>query len=176
MICTLNPRQAKSGLKTNAMPHLNVDEKPFARVKSQLLREGFALWESKRGTRLMPRRADFDPVEMPRLLSSIILVDVEDGSARLRIRLVGTKVVEMFGSDYTGRYMDEIDFGDVREKILKEYRLPISEKRPVFSDHEFRKLNDHHHTIERAIFPLSDDGITVNKLIAFLDFERVRRI
>lgn len=156
------------------MPQLNINEKPFARVKSPLLRKAFALWDGKRGTHLMPRREDFDPVEMPRLLSSIILVDVEDGGARLRIRLVGTKIVEMYGSDYTGMYMDEIDFGDVREKVLKEYRLPVLEKRPVFSDHEFRKLNNYHHTIERAIFPLSDDRIIVDKLIAFLDFERVR--
>ena len=122
------------------MPQLNIDEKPFARVKSPLLRKAFALWDGKRGTHLMPRREDFDPVEMPRLLSSIILVDV----------------------------------GDVREKVLTEYRLPVLEKRPVFSDHEFRKLNNYHHTIERAIFPLSDDRVIVDKLIAFLDFERVR--
>ncbi len=121
----------------------------------------------------MASRSDFDPLEMPRLLSSIILIDVEGSDAHLRIRLVGTKIVDMYGSDYTGKYMNEIDFGDVRNKVLKEYHLPVSEKRPVFSDHEFRKLNDYHHTIERAIFPLSDDDNTVNKLIAFLDFERV---
>ncbi len=121
----------------------------------------------------MASRADFDPLEMPRLLSSIILVDVENDGAKFRIRLVGTKIVDMFGSDYTGKYLDDIDFGDVRSKVLNEYRLPVSEKRPVFSDHDFRKLNDYRHTIERAIFPLSDDGKTVNKLIAFLDFERI---
>ena len=142
-------------------------------MRSPLLREAFKLWNSKRGTRRMASRSDFDPLEMPRLLSSIILIDVEGSDAHLRIRLVGTKIVDMYGSDYTGKYMNEIDFGDVRNKVLKEYHLPVSEKRPVFSDHEFRKLNDYHHTIERAIFPLSDDDNTVNKLIAFLDFERV---
>lgn len=142
-------------------------------MRSPLLREAFKLWNNKRGTRRMASRSDFDPLEMPRLLSSIILIDVEGSDAHLRIRLVGTKIVDMYGSDYTGKYMNEIDFGDVRNKVLKEYHLPVSEKRPVFSDHEFRKLNDYHHTIERAIFPLSDDDNTVNKLIAFLDFERV---
>lgn len=145
-------------------------------MRSPLLREAFKLWNSKRGTRRMASRSDFDPLEMPRLLSSIILIDVEGSDAHLRIRLVGTKIVDMYGSDYTGKYMNEIDFGDVRNKVLKEYHLPVSEKRPVFSDHEFRKLNDYHHTIERAIFPLSDDDNTVNKLIAFLDFERVPKI
>ena len=166
----------KEGSQTDVVRHVNMDEKQLESVKSPLLREAYALWNGKRGTRRMASRADFDPMEMPGLLSSIILVDVEDGGARLKIRLSGTKVVEMYGKDFTGMYMDEIDFGDVREKILEEYHLPVSEKRPVFSNHEFRKLNDYHHTIERAIFPLSNDDQTVDKLIAFLDFERVLKI
>lgn len=157
-----------SGVKQD----VNAEEKQFESVKSPLLRNAFALWDSKRGNRLMASRADFDPLEMPKLLSSIILVDVENNGAKLKIRLVGTKVVDMYGSDFTGRNMEDIDFGDVRSKILAEYRLAVHEKRPVYSDHEFRKLNDYHRTIERAIFPLSDDDHTVNKLIAFLDFER----
>lgn len=97
-------------LKTDAVLHLSVDEKQFERVRSPLLREAFKLRNSKRGNRRMASRADFDPVEMPRLLSSIILIDVESDGARLRIRLAGTKVVDMYGRDYTGRYLDDIDF------------------------------------------------------------------
>lgn len=161
-------------LLSSVKQHVNAEEKQFESVMSPLLRDAFALWDSKRGNRRMASRADFDPLEMPKLLSSIILVDVENNSTKLKIRLTGTKVVEMYGSDFTGKNMEDIDFGDVRDKILAEYRLAVIEKRPVFSDHEFRKLNDYHCTIERAIFPLSDDDNTVNKLIAFLDFERVR--
>ena len=121
----------------------------------------------------MASRADFDPVEMPTLLPFIILLDVESPGGRLKVRLAGTKVVEMFGRDYTGEYLDEIDFGDVREKVLRDYGLAVSERRPVFSDHEFRKPNDYRHAIERAILPLSNDDTTVNMLIAVLDFERL---
>ena len=152
-----------------------VGEKQLKNVKSPKLREAFKLWDSKRGKRHMPSRADFDPVEMPKLLPSIILVDVESDGPRLKIRLAGTKIVDMFGANYTGSYMDEIQFGDVREKILREYNLAASEKRPVFSDHEFRKLNDYHHTVERVILPLSNDDETVNMLLAVVDFERTQR-
>lgn len=121
----------------------------------------------------MPSRADFDPLEMPQLLPFIILMDVEGSGNRLKVRLAGTKIVEMFGSDYTGNYLDEIDFGDVMEKVLFEYGLAVTEKRPVFSDHSFRKPNDYRHAIERAILPLSNDGDSVNMLLAILDFERL---
>jgi hypothetical protein len=99
---------------------------------------------------------------------------VEQPETRLKVRLAGTKIVDMFGSDYTGMYMDEIDFGDVREKVLGEYLLCATEKRPLFSDHSFRKINDYYHSIERVLLPLSNDGKTVNMLMAVLDFERMR--
>ncbi|MBO6562919.1 MAG: PAS domain-containing protein [Nisaea sp.] len=149
-------------------------EKRLEDVRSPLVREAYMLWDDKRGARPMPARADFDPVEMPRLLASMILVDVEQPETRLKVRLAGTKIVDMFGSDYTGMYMDEIDFGDVREKVLGEYLLCATEKRPLFSDHSFRKINDYYHSIERVLLPLSNDGKTVNMLMAVLDFERMR--
>ncbi|UUX49507.1 PAS domain-containing protein [Nisaea acidiphila] len=153
-------------------PKANVSEKPFENVSSPLLREAFRLWQEKRRDRPMASRADFDPLEMPGLLPLIILLDVEGSRNRMKVRLAGTKIVEMFGSDYTGSYLDEIDFGDVREKVLREYGLAVTEKRPVFSDHSFRKPDDYRHKIERAILPLSNDGESVNMLLAVLDFER----
>jgi len=148
-------------------------EKRLEDVVSPLVHEAHRLWQSKRGTRHLPSRADFDPVEMPGLLSSMILVDVEIPETRLKVRLAGTKIVEMFGSDYTGKYLDEIEFGDVRSKILTEYKLCATEKRPLFSDHTFRKLNHYYHSIERVLLPLSNDDETVNMLMAVLEFERM---
>lgn len=150
-------------------------EKQFGAVKSPLVQKAYALWSSKRGARAMPSRADYDPIEMPELLPFMFLVDVKQPDGRQRMRLVGTKIVEMYGSDYTGLYLDMIDFGTVREKVLEEYGTAASEARPVFSDHPFRNKNDVQHHIERAIFPLSNDGESVNMLMAVLDFEEVRR-
>jgi len=159
--------------KGNAVRQLVVKEKQLEQVRSDLIRRAYRLWDEKRGDRSMPSRADFDPVEMPKLLPSIILVDVEQPGDVLKIRLAGTKVVEMYGDDYTGRYMEGIDFGNVREKILAEYGHAAAAMRPVFSDHEFRKINDYRHSIERVILPLSNDDKTVNMLMAVLDFERM---
>lgn len=61
------------------------------------LRELLEYWRSKRGSRLMPARADIDPIEIPTLLPIIGLVDVLDGGARFRFRLLGTEVVDAAG-------------------------------------------------------------------------------
>ena len=91
---------------------------------------------------------------MPKLLPHIILVDVGRSEPRLCVRLSGTNVVNVFGRDYTGLYLDEIDFGDVRPKILHDYHFAVDAKRPMFSDHKFRRLSGTYLNIERVILPL----------------------
>jgi len=131
-----------------------------------------AYWEEKRAGRAMPSRADLDPVDIPDLLPFIILIDIVPPESRLRIRLAGTEVCNRFGMDYTGRFLDEIDFGDVREKILADYGHAARSSAPCFTAHRFRKSDrDFYYNIERGIFPLSSDGEKPDKLLAVLDFE-----
>ena len=118
----------------------------------------------------MPARADLDPLDIPRLLPNIILLDVLPPENRLQVRLAGTLVVEMFGADYTGQFLDEIEFGEVRSMVLEAYNAAAAAARPLFSDHRFRKLGGHLFDIERVILPLSTDGEQVQMLLALLDF------
>ena len=107
---------------------------------------------------------------MPKLLPYIILVDVERSEPRLCVRLSGTNVVNVFGGDYTALYLDEIDFGDVRPKFLHDYHFAVDAKRPLFSDHKFRRLSGTYLNIERVILSPSDDDEIVNMLMAVLSF------
>jgi hypothetical protein len=119
----------------------------------------------------MPSRSDIDPVDIPRLLSNTILIDIVPPRKRLRVRLVGTEVVRRFRGDYTGEWLDEIDFGKQTHKILNDYSYAAIFPKPLFSDHKFRNLIDWLTDIERVILPLSDDGNSPNMLFAVLDFE-----
>ena len=47
-------------------------------------------WDDKRNGRLMPRRADLDPVDIPKLLPDIGLVDVVPDERQYVYRLIGT--------------------------------------------------------------------------------------
>ena len=106
---------------------------------------------------------------MPKLLPHIILVDVERSEPRLCVRLSGTNVVNVFGGDYTGLYLNEIYFGDVRPKFLHDYHFAVDAKQPLFSDHKFRCLSGTYLNIQQVILPPSDDEI-VNMLMAVLSF------
>lgn len=62
----------------------------YTRLPDQLhhpnLVQLFHHWQTMRGTRPMPRRADFDPASLPLLLGNLILVDVLRDPLRFRYR------------------------------------------------------------------------------------------
>lgn len=142
-------------------------------IASAPLRDLYAYWNERRAGRPMPSRADLDPVDIPRLLPTLILFDVEPGTQRLKARLVGTRIVEMYGNDYTGQYLDEIDFGDRRKAILHDYMTCYRSRTMYVSEHTFWTTRNISYRVERLILPLSDDGETVSMLLSGLDFDAV---
>ena len=55
----------------------------------------------------MPRRSDIDPIDIPKLLPNVWMVDYEQAGGRYRYRLIGTAVTRAWDGDITGRYLDE---------------------------------------------------------------------
>jgi hypothetical protein len=102
---------------------------PFA--NEPLLLALLHYWDEKRGRRAMPRRRDIDPLEMPpRLLPHLQLIELGE-RGRLRLRLVGTAIVDAVGKDATGRYLDEAFEGDARRFLEELCRTVLRERRPV---------------------------------------------
>jgi len=69
--------------------------KAKADIAPPLLLWAYDLWDRKRCARKMPTRADLDPVEIPKLLPHMALVEVDKFDLRLRIQLVGTNIVNI---------------------------------------------------------------------------------
>jgi len=143
-------------------------------IASPRLQALYAYWNKQRAGRPMPSRADFDPIDIPRLLPNLLLMDVEPGTGRLKVRVAGTTVVEMYGSDYTGRYLDEIEFGDRRAAVLHDYTTCVETRQPYVSEHSFWTDRQVTYRVERVILPLSDDGERVSHLVAGLEFDTVQ--
>ena len=59
-------------------------------------------------------------------------------AARVRYRLLGTAIVERWGSDPTGKFMDEVMTGSSSEYIHGLYREVVRARAPVFSESVFR--------------------------------------
>src|SRR3546814_12418028 len=87
----------------------------------------------------MPRKSDIDPGEIKPLLPYILIGEFAGDPVRLRYRLVGTEVVSVYGIDFTGRWLDELDFGDqVEHGWARQYRTVFNSRRPLSRSEERR--------------------------------------
>jgi hypothetical protein len=62
------------------------------------------------------------------VLPHIVLVDVEDGEPiRYRYQLVGSYVEDIFGANYAGQYLDEMELGSMPD-IVSTFFTAVGEK------------------------------------------------
>jgi hypothetical protein len=122
----------------------------------------YRFWNERRGKRRMPDRHDIDPIDLgPNLLPHLGLMDIFDGGARVRYRLLGTAIVERWGRDATGRFMDEVTSGTYSAYIHSLYRTLVHSRAPVFSESLFRWDTEAHLRTRRLYLPLTHGGTEV---------------
>ena len=136
------------------------------------LRQAYEYWRRKAGARPLPSRADIDPVEIPRLLPHIMLVDVM-GAALYRYRLIGTEIAAAMGVNATGRLFHEMLLDDgYRAYVPDLYDTVVRERRALYTENVF--LSPHHGVTERntkrVMLPLSADGEIVNMVLVAQTF------
>lgn len=85
----------------------------------------------------IPLRQDFDPVDYPRALSTLVLAEVMPDSS-ICYRLVGTDMVNAWGSDFTGKHLHEVMQGDYHDFIRSLFDDCIAQKVPLYSHSRFR--------------------------------------
>jgi hypothetical protein len=133
------------------------------------LHQAYQYWQQKRGARAMPSRRDIEPAELRAVLPHLMMIDVEPGP-RFRYRLFGTAVVEAFGSDPTGKYIDEVMVGAYKSFLLGLYGDLVVSKKPVYSTSIYGGKRDTMLWTQRLMLPLSSDGTAVDKVLAIQVF------
>lgn len=139
----------------------------LAAAEHPILRRVIALWDGKRAGRPLPSRGDFDPSEMKFALGDLSLYDVEDAPRRFWCRLDGTRQVELFGVDCTGRYLDECFPPDYYALAHASFSSAVDSRQPGYYQ---RKVPYAGRIIryEAAMLPLSSDGRRIDKLMVAL--------
>jgi hypothetical protein len=144
-------------------------------IESPIIRQLFAYWQSKCVDGVIPKRADMDPAEIPKLMPYLLIVDIEHDPFRVRYRLAGTRVVQMTGFEITGKYLDEIALPDDEGPFLECYALASESKTPVLARIKWHIDADTISEYDICVLPLSDDGATVNMAIAIESYENIER-
>jgi len=157
-----------------------------AEAQDRRLQRLYRYWQSKCADRLFPDRADIDPVDFHFILGFVTLVDVIDvdlpvanaaptgGSTapperaqprhRYYFRLDGSRLVELSGADYTGRYLDELPWPDYVDFVRWTYDEVLRKKLPL----GYRRrgnIDEHTFDEETVIFPLGAGRGRIEKLM-----------
>jgi hypothetical protein len=141
---------------TRAAPDLEIDDDRLRRL--------LAYWVEKRGERPFPAKAEIDPIEFPYILGYVTLVDVERDPRRYRFRLDGSILVALSGTDYTGRYLDELPGAQYVAFIVETYDRVVDSGLP----YRYRKnelLDQQLFSEETIILPLGDHPPQVDMLV-----------
>ncbi len=143
-----------------------------SQLSRQLNREGFEYWNSIRGHRAMPRRADFDPFAIPRILHSVLFIEVLRPEIDFLYRVVGSRWAEAFGRNDTGRRMSELPHQRQPSQVWSAARHVVDTGRPLLPDVPYVGRNAAFKEIEVLIMPLSGKTDQVDYLLVTIDFLR----
>ena len=137
---------------------------------SDAIKQMYRYWRSKCGEGRMPQRGAIDPVDIPRLLPHITIVEVVPDERRYVYRLVGTKEVEIRGRDPTGRSVIEGFFGPSLDDALGCYDAVVRTRAPHYDDAPYITPDGRYSDDETLFLPLSEDGETVSRILVFGTF------
>lgn len=125
-------------------------------------------WSGLESGGKIPSRALVNPLDVPRLLKNIGLMDVVQaigGAFRFRYRLVGTQINHITGTEFTDQWLHEARTGDYGTFLQQLYTDSVTRKVPVFSRTSVKYADGRELETDRLVLPLASDGENVDMLL-----------
>lgn len=122
----------------------------------------------------LPGRNDFDPLEIPRLLPNIWLIDVYRDPIRFWRRLVGSRIEEFAGrSLVNGWVADRLD-GNRLSGVHKNLTDVVLTGQPSWRrGKSMIQYEKGYSELERIYLPMARDGETVDMILAMTIFYKL---
>lgn len=111
----------------------------------------------------VPLRAAFDPIAVPYCLANLGVAEIET-PFRVRYRLAGSALEDLYGGPLAGRYVDALYTPALRARVLEGYRRVTAGAAPVY-DAPMRLLRSFGLGFLRLMLPLSEDGDAVDRVL-----------
>src|SRR5581483_1236170 len=140
------------------------------RSVSPLVKAVHGWWAAHRRANGLADRGDLDPAALKGCVANLIIADAEPEPFRVRYRLVGTKVVQYTGFDFTGRYLDALGTPDLIGHWQRDYWTAYHERRPVLGSTVEPTTTGGEVTFEFGIFPLARGGEAVAQFVSVEDY------
>jgi hypothetical protein len=140
-------------------------------MRSSRLHRLLDLWISGRTPdgRPMPREA-FDPLDVPRLLSGILLLEVVDGGRDIVFRVAGDEVESRYGRSLNGRSISETFPLVQRGDTSHQWQEIVEDALPKYRRGPMSFPGSRAFMAERLIVPLSAGPIDVAFILGFVGY------
>ncbi len=129
-------------------------------------------WDAVRGARAMPLWRDIDPARIKPLLPHLLVSRYEWNPFRVRYALVGTWLAQFAGGDFTGRYLDELDFSGEDTDWLAHHQRFIAEGVPAFGVCRFITQSGLERDYESGMFPIAAEDGKIERALGIEDWAR----
>jgi len=127
-------------------------------------------WIANQEASGLPDRRSFDPAAFKALMPHLVIVEIEPEPFRVRYRLVGTRVAQFTGFDFTGRYLDELIALGSTNEWQNQYQAACANRRPVFGSITEPTTSGGTFTFEFGLFPITAGGSEVRQFIGAEDY------
>jgi hypothetical protein len=138
-------------------------------LRHRTLKALFAYWDERRGRRGFPARRELDPVDIPRLLPHLVLLDVSARPLDLVFRLAGTEVVSRLGFGVTGRRVLDLPV-EGADLLFQEMAEVALTGRPRAAQGAYCSHAEDFKSVDRLFLPLGRESARVDMLIGALVF------
>lgn len=147
-------------------------------MPSPKIRTLHAYWLELAGVRVGPRKSEIDPSRIKPILPYVIVAEMSGAPLHVKYRLIGTRVVEVWGVDWTGRDMYDGPWSEreIAEDIVV-YQELIDGREPIFGAEDltwpWADPSKSRLPYYWAYFPLSEDGVAVTHALVIEDTEGI---
>jgi hypothetical protein len=128
------------------------------------LRGLYEYWDGCRQGRAMPARSDLDVIDMKPWIQMLHLIGVEQPGRRYRLRVFAAAVAQVLGRDFTGAFIDEIDYPALTDVALAGCDAVCEARQPVIQ-RVWLDGTPPDKAFERMGLPLSADGDIVDMIL-----------
>ncbi len=133
------------------------------------IKDVYAYWLSKRANDRIPLKRDINPVEFkPSWLPNLFMYRLE--GARFRCILVGTRIVQAFGRDETGMFLDEMLLPKHAASRQRLFERAVRDRLPVYYVGPAPTPNPEYPRVSRLLLPVSSDGVSADHVFGIVKF------
>lgn len=148
---------------------------PLGQLTSGALRSAdfdflYRLWLAKRGDKLAPSRAAFDPAELRAILPRLLMIDVVQDPLDFRYRLAGTMTYELHGQELTGKSITALRPPEFVATLWADLRELAETAQPQLVLLDFTNQEGYHRVYHVLRLPLSSDGKTIDIILVLVDY------